>query len=73
MSLNEENEVCSCSGVTVGDIQEELKNMSFREMTLEDKLVELDIGQTCECCLEKDCDIIDTHYSEVLGEELEED
>jgi len=74
--MNQENVVCSCSGVTVGDCLKIINETpDFTNMTFEDKMEELDIGQVCDSCMELDCDIIDTHYSQVpeIEEEYNED
>lgn len=53
-SINPDNVVCNCSGVTVEDIKREFEeNPDLQDMTLEEKLETLDIGQTCDCCFRK--------------------
>lgn len=58
--------VCFCANVTEEEIkarwrvQPELKKMD------EEALESLDIGLRCKDCLNKDCEIIDKHYSEII-------
>lgn len=66
-NLNKEAVVCSCSQVTVGEIltfKEETPD--FKNMSFDTKLEELDIGQTCEGCLEEDGDRHEVFYKEIL-------
>lgn len=59
--------VCGCTSVTVGEVNEKIEeNPHIKNMSLEDKLEELDIAQRCSCCKDLDCDIIDVHYSKVI-------
>lgn len=57
--------VCFCANVTEEEIkarwkvQPELKNMGKEELKA------LDIGLRCKDCLNKECEIIDKHYSEI--------
>ncbi len=66
--LKDNNIVCACTDVTVKEVLLNIqKNLNFNNMTFNKKLEYLDIGQCCGYCEEKDCDIIDTHYSEIFN------
>lgn len=67
MNINENNIVCACTDVTVKDVLLNIqKEVNFNNMQFNDKLEYLDIAQCCGRCEEKDCDIIDTHFSELF-------
>lgn len=67
MNLNENNVVCHCSDVTVGNILENIQtNPNFSTMSFDDKLEHLDIAQRCGRCEDYDYEGIDTHYGDVL-------
>lgn len=62
--MKNEGKVCSCNMVTVDEVLNFVKNNKNKVINLKD----LRIGTRCKQCLQKDCPIIDTHYSEILGD-----
>jgi hypothetical protein len=66
--MNNEDIVCKCSDVTVVDVIDGLDRIHNENLQLSESeiLEELAIGLNCECCLDKDCDIIDIHYSKLI-------
>jgi hypothetical protein len=58
--------VCDCANVTVADVKAYLEVPENQDRPLEEQLEDMDIGQACRMCKEKDCDRIDVHYSEIV-------
>lgn len=61
--------VCDCNEVTVGCVKQYLAKNDISDMELDDLLDELDIGTSCDACLDPHCDFIDVNYRELIDKD----
>lgn len=68
-NLGERMTICSCNDVTYEMLLESMKKHGDNISAIQS---DTDAGTSCECCLEKDCDIVDLAFHEALEQAKEE-
>ena len=64
--FNDNDIVCDCNQVKVRHVKKYLEENDISDKDIDDVLEELDIGFSCDACLEENCDFIDVHYSKLI-------